>query len=101
MINISIREMINESHGIETWQKVKAMTGSEADEFVSMSTYPDALTYQLVGNASQVLNISVNELLEKIGEYWIIHTANQGYGAILDMAGDNMVDFLIYQMLIL
>ncbi len=94
MINISIREMITESHGFETWNKIKTLSGSQAEEFVSMSTYPDAITYQLVSSATQVLNISANELLENIGEYWIIHTANQGYGAILDMAGNNMVDFL-------
>jgi len=94
MINIAIREMVIESYGQDTWKQVEKLAGLETGEFISMQTYPDALTYQLVGHLSRLLEIQASTLLEKIGEYWILHTASQGYGPILDMAGNNMVEFL-------
>jgi Haem-NO-binding len=94
MINLAIREMVIEYYGDNTWNELKKRTGGDGEEFVSMNAYPDALTYQMVGHLTGLLSVPADKLLEKIGEYWITHTANQGYGPILDMAGNNLVEFL-------
>jgi hypothetical protein len=94
MINIAIQDLIIDEYGPAAWDTIKVKAGLETDGFVSMHTYPDPLTYSIVGKASESLGVPATVLLEKIGEYWIIHTARAGYGDILDMNGDNIVSFL-------
>ena len=94
MINIAIQDLIVKDYGAATWALVKTKAGFKAESFVSMHAYPDALTYNLVGIASEITGIPPSKMLENIGEYWITHTAAQGYGPVLDLAGTNLVEFL-------
>jgi Haem-NO-binding len=94
MINIAIEDLIISEYGEDSWQKIKQDAGIDTEGFVSMHSYPDTLTYSIVGEASKQLNIEATTLLEKIGEYWIIHTAKVGYGDLLDAAGGDIVEFL-------
>ncbi len=94
MINIAIQDLIVRDYGSPTWNAVKAKASLETDGFVSMHTYPDALTYGLVSIACEITGVTADKMLENIGEYWITHTAKQGYGPVLDMAGTNLVEFL-------
>jgi hypothetical protein len=59
-----------------------------------MQTYPDDVTYKLVGAASEVLQITPAQVLEAFGEYWIIYTAANGYGDMFSMFGSTMAEFL-------
>ena len=59
-----------------------------------MSPYPDKLTFDLVGAVCQVLKADANDVLEAFGEYWILYTADQGYGNLMDLTGGSFVDFL-------
>jgi hypothetical protein len=61
---------------------------------VGLQSYDDALTYKLVGNASAVLGADAAAVLELFGEYWITYTADEGYGELMDLCGDNFVEFL-------
>jgi Haem-NO-binding len=94
MINIAIQDMISDRYGKHKWEAIRAAIGTQIDDFVSLDSYPDELTYALVAKASELLPIETPVLLEDIGEYWIIHTAKNGYGELLDTIGKNMVDFL-------
>ncbi len=49
-----------------------------------MKPYPDDLTYKLVGAACEVLNASAEDVLKAFGEYWILFTAEKGYGEMLN-----------------
>jgi hypothetical protein len=62
--------------------------------FVSMDTYPDAMTFDLVAAASQVLDMPTDELLRAFGKHWILYTGRRGYGAIFDTMGRTLVEFL-------
>lgn len=59
-----------------------------------MDAYPDDVTHRLVKAASVVLGMSATEILQAFGEYWVLYTAKEGYGEMMDMAGDNLPDFL-------
>jgi len=63
--------------------------------FVSNEAYPDELTYKLVGAASETLNLPAEKVLHVFGEHWILKTAREGYGHLMEAAGDNLRDFLI------
>jgi hypothetical protein len=48
----------------------------------------------LVAAASEILSIPSDTLLEAFGEYWILYTAERGYGEMLNLAEDSLPAFL-------
>lgn len=94
LVNKSLEGMITVSAGAEAWEAVKRRAGIEHDMFLSNQSYPDDITYKLVGAAVDELGISAPELLESFGRHWVKHTAPEGYAALLDAAGDSLPDFL-------
>ena len=94
LVNKAIKDLVVENHGREKWLEICAMVGFEESDFISMSPYPDKLTYDLVGAASKVLNTDSSTILEAFGEYWILYTAEQGYGDLLDLSGSSFTEFL-------
>lgn len=94
LVNQAVEELIRTQHGDDTWEIIKAKAGMEEPAFVSMSQYPDDLTYRLVGAASAHLDVPASDILEAFGEYWTLYTAKHGFGEILGLAGHNFVDFV-------
>ena len=95
MVNKGIEEMICRHHGEAVWEQVRTQAGMDIEVFISNEAYPDELTYRLVGAAAGILGRPVGELLEDFGEHWVLHTAQDGYGGLLDAAGTNLREFLI------
>lgn len=94
LVNKAVQGLITKEFGEEKWNEIKTKAGFEDEIFVSMQKYDDSITYNLVGAASEVLNVSGEDLLEAFGEYWVLYTAEEGYGEMLDMAGSTFVEFL-------
>jgi Haem-NO-binding len=87
MVNMAVRSLIVDRFGESVWQDIRRKAGVEVDEFVAMNTYPDAVTYSVVGAASETLDIPADQLLFAFGEYWVTYTAAEGYGEIMDFFG--------------
>ncbi len=94
LVNKAIQDLVCEKFGEDKWQEIKKMSNFEDDFFIGMQSYPDALTYSLVKNAAKVLGAEASVVMEAFGEYWILYTAQEGYSEMLDLAGDNLPDFL-------
>jgi len=94
LVNKAIRDLVIENHGPEKWSEICRLSDFPDEEFVAMSPYPDKLTYTLVGNAARVLGADAGALLELFGEYWILYTANEGYGDLLALSGNSLAEFL-------
>jgi hypothetical protein len=94
LVNKAIEDLVTEKFGAQKWEEICAKANFTESGFISMKSYPDALTYNLVGAASQVLGSDANELLEAFGEYWILYTGRKGYGELLDLAGNSLPEFL-------
>lgn len=94
LINSSLQGMIRDKFGDDQWDKVLAASGVPHDAFLSMRSYDDALTYQLVGAASDILGEPAATCLEMFGEYWVTEVANKSYGPLMDASGDTLVEFL-------
>jgi Haem-NO-binding len=95
LVNKAVEQMAVEGYGRGTWDEIRRRAGVDVDVFVNMRQYDDDLTYRLVGAASEVLGISPDEVLEAFGRYWILYSAKEGYGAMLDMGGSNLREFLL------
>lgn len=94
IVNRAIEELIIEKFGAEKWEEVKTKADFKSEGFMTLKPYPDELTFKLVTAASEILDIPVNALLEAFGEYWILYTAERGYGEMLSLAGDSFPSFL-------
>jgi hypothetical protein len=47
-----------------------------------------------VKNAATVLHAEPHDLLEAFGEYWILYTADEGYGELMELTGSTFTEFL-------
>jgi len=94
LVNKAIEDLVLRDHGPEAWAKIVDQAGFEDAGFISMDSYPDDLTYQLVGAASQELGVAADQLLESFGHFWILYTAREGYGELLDLSGRSFEEFL-------
>lgn len=94
MVNKAIQDLVTNNFGEDKWIAIKEKINFDDDFFISMQSYPDQLTYDLVGAASEILNISSNDVLEAFGEYWILYTADEGYGQLLNLSGSGFKEFL-------
>lgn len=89
MVNEGIRSFIIENFGETKWQNISQIAKVDPGGFILMQTYPDKVTYDIVGSICQVLGISAEEALEAYGRYWIGFAAGSGYENLLLMFGTN------------
>lgn len=94
LVNKAIQDMVCSRFGEQTWEKIKQKAHIEAEAFISMEAYPDDVTHRLVMAASQVLELSPAEIMQAFGEYWVEYTADEGYGEMMAMSGENLPEFL-------
>ena len=94
LVNKAIRDMICTHHGEELWARVRELAEVPVDDFDGMQPYPDDLTHRLVRAASVELQEDPHRLLRAFGEFWVKYTAHEGYGPLMDMAGDSLPEFL-------
>lgn len=94
LVNIAIEQIISQRFGWDAWQRIADAAGAPAHGFVSMEAYDDSITYGLVAAASSELDLTQEQILEAFGEYWILYTAAEGYGELLELSGDTFEEFL-------
>jgi Haem-NO-binding len=94
LVNQAIEDLIRKNHGDQVWDAVKHKAGVDVEAFVSMEAYPDAVSYGLVGAASEVLGTPAAQLLEAFGEHWTLYTAQKGYGDLLRTGGSTFKGFM-------
>ena len=94
LVNKAVKGLVISNFGEEKWEKIKSEVGFEDNDFVSMQAYPDSLTYDLVVAASDELGLSTEYILKAFGEYWILFTAEEGYGETLRNYGNDLITFL-------
>ncbi|EKQ67573.1 heme-dependent protein with NO-binding domain [Leptolyngbyaceae cyanobacterium JSC-12] len=94
LVNKAIEDMVCKYFGEATWKEIKQKADLEVDSFISMEGYPDDVTHKLVNAASAVLGLSTSEIMQAFGEFWVKYTAQEGYGEMMEMSGDNLPEFL-------
>jgi hypothetical protein len=95
MVNKAIEDLVISNFGADKWQTIKEKAGVEEDVFLSNESYPDKVTYDLVGAASEVIGLPARDILIAFGEHWVLNTARQGYGSMLEANGKTLSEFLI------
>ena len=94
LVNKSIEDLVRGRFGEGVWGEIRKRAGVEVEYFVSNQSYPDELTYRLVGAASAVLGMPAEKVLETFGEHWVLATAKDSYGPLLKAGGATFPAFL-------
>ena len=94
LVNKAIKELIVANHGEDKWLEICKLSNFLEEDFVGLQAYPDELTFTIISHASNLLDVHSEKFLEAFGEYWILYTANEGYGEMLNLAGETFVSFL-------
>lgn len=93
MVNKAVKDLVTETFGAEQWVQLADAVGID-HQFISMQSYDDQVTYDLVATASNMMEVPQEELLRQFGSYWIRFTASEGYGHLIGMFGDTLAEFL-------
>ncbi len=94
LVNKAVEGLIRSKFGDETWGKIRADAGVPDEPFMSMESYDDSVTYNLVGSACKVLNLPAEAVLEEFGKYWVLYTAEAGFGGLMQSAGGSFPLFI-------
>lgn len=95
LVNKSLEELLTEQYGEDAWETIKEKSGVDIDFFLSNESYEDEITYKLVVAATEVLDISVKEVLNALGEFWILRTGKEKYGGLMETGGATLEEFLL------
>lgn len=95
IVNKAIEDLVKVNFGEDKWEAIKELSGVDIDYFLSNEPYDDEITYKLAGAASEVLGITVGQVLEAFGEWWILKTGKEKYGGLMQAGGSNLKEFLV------
>lgn len=95
IVNKAIQDLIIDNFGEDKWETIKEKSGVDIDFFLSNEPYDDDITYKLAGAAAEVLDISVGEVLNAFGEWWVLKTGKEKYGGLMEAGGNNLKEFLV------
>lgn len=95
-INDCTECLVVSKFGDETWHKIKEKANCQVEDggFLRYKYYPDSDTVQLVVAASEVLGLTVDEVLFAFGEFFVSYVQDNGYANVLECLGSNLRDWL-------
>ena len=94
LVNRAVQGLVETAWGDAAWAAICADAGVDPAGFLAMESYPDEITYRLVAAASKHSGWSAEEILRAFGEYWVLYTGREGYGALMTATGSNLEEFL-------
>ena len=94
LIHRAIRGCIQQHHGEEAWNRIQKESEVNDSHFVSLKSFPDDIAFGLIGKACETLSVDANTMLHRLGRYWVLTTAKEEYGPILNFGGRDLMTFL-------
>jgi hypothetical protein len=94
LVNQGIQGVIIQNYGSAVWDKIAAKAGYDEVTFLASHMYDDGVTFSLVIAASEILEISVDDVLKAFGKYWVLNIGKEKYGTLMKSGGENIIQFL-------
>ena len=95
IVNKAIEDLVKENFGEDKWEAIKVRSGLDVDFFISNEPYDDDITYKLAGAVAEEMNLTVAQVLNAFGEWWILRTSKEKYGGLMSAGGDHLREFLV------
>lgn len=94
LVNAGIQTFIEENFGRDDWLDICQQAELSDTEFEGMLSYPDDVTYTLVGVISKKYGLDPSDVLHKFGHYWVGFAENTDIGKLLRFSSNSFVDRL-------
>jgi hypothetical protein len=94
IVNKAIEDLIVSNFGEDNWLEIKERSGVDIDFFISNEPYDDEITFKLAIAAGEVMNLSVGQVLEAFGEWWVMKTSKEKYDGLMQAGGTSLKEFL-------
>lgn len=94
MVNQGVRTFIIENYGEDDWRDLCRTADLKEDRFESMATYPDDVTYRLVGAISEKYELTPAQVLEVFGDYWVDYSGKSEIGQLMRFGGKELTERL-------
>jgi hypothetical protein len=95
VVNKGIQELVESQFGSEKWEKIKSMAGCDEPLFSISEDYPDKMTFDLAGAASEVLGLPLETVLVEFGKFWVMNTGKSSYPTFFKLVGSSPREFLL------
>ncbi len=95
IVNKAIEDLVINQFGTPVWKAVTKRSGVDVDFFISNEPYDDEITFQLATALATEVNMSVEQVLEAFGEWWVLKTSREKYGGMMEAGGNNLREFLV------
>jgi Haem-NO-binding len=95
IVNKAIEDLVKTNFGEDKWDLIKEKSGVDIDYFLSNEPYDDDITFKLAAASSEVLGITIGQVLNAFGEWWILKTGKEKYGGLMQAGGNNLREFLV------
>lgn len=95
IVNKAIEDLVKTNFGEEKWDLIKEKSGVDIDLFLSNEPYDDDITFKLAIASADVLGLTVGQVLNAFGEWWVLKTGKEKYGGLMQAGGNNLKEFLV------
>ena len=95
IVNKAIEDLVIANFGEDKWNAIKEKSGVDIDFFISNEPYDDEITFNLAKATSDIVGISLSEVFQAFGEWWVLKIGKEKYGGLMMAGGKNLKEFLI------
>lgn len=95
LINVAIEVFTREAFGDGIWQGATEKAGLGFEQFETMLTYPDRLTYDVIDALCVMLDRPRSDLLEDLGTFLVSHPRTERLRRLLRFSGETYLEFLL------
>ena len=95
LVTRALAEVLRRRVDGATYAAIVDAAGVDGAACVPGATYPDTVTFDLVGAAARRLDVNEGAVLEMLGEHWVPFAIEAGYGRFLTTAGRTLRDVLL------
>lgn len=94
MIHRAILDFLEQNSCDDEWQKLQSHIAIGPDLMISTIVYPDEKTIELVNHAAALMDLSPQDFLRRLGQFWIVFSERGPFGHIMDFTGKNLATFI-------
>ena len=92
LINDCAEQLVIQKFGIDSWHAIKEAAGCPIKDygFEQHGHYPDSATVDIVVAAADALSVTVYDVLELFGQFFLEYTIDKGYDNLLRCQGSTL-----------
>ena len=94
LVNKAIKEFVITHYGNETWEETYKELELSENQFLSMESNPDEITFQIINSICDKSGYPQKELAEQLGEYFLTFAAKEGFEDLMELSGDTLPELL-------